>query len=359
MSDQFKIPNIHQLDQQAQADITAELPHLSKRPRRSYISVLGKVCAGLASGLYGYGAWILRMAMPDTTEGRYLRAWCSIWGIYQKKADYAYGDIIIHGAAGSEIPKGTMVEFAGQTYQTVSGGIIGDEEVITINVKAVNAGVQGNLETSTDGFLINPIAGVKTTTSMASSFSGGTDDEADEDLRYRLLLRLRKPPMGGNLDDWQRWSLEVSGVSRVWISRHEMGRGSLTIRFMMDNTYDDGFPREQDIQRMYDHLTAYDRKPVTADVYVVAPVPFPVDIEINNLNPDTPEVRENIRQNLAAFFKANGKPGAWIYRSKLIEAISLATGEDWHDLALPASNLRGEHAGHLPVLGEVRFNHGE
>ncbi len=357
MADTFSKPDIYSLDKQAQADITEQLPETLERPRRSMLSVLGKTCAGLADGLYSYGDWILRMAMPDTTEGKYLEAWCAIWSIYRKKADFAEGTVSFKGAVGTEIKKGVQVQFKDNVYITTEGVIIGEDGTATATATAIatQAGVKNNLIGEASGFLISPLDYIAGTVTTVKGFSGGTEIEDDESLRHRLLLRLRKPAMGGNYDDWIRWTLEVSGVSRVWVYPHEMGRGSLTIRFMMDNVYEDGFPKEADLQRVYEYLNATNRKPITADIYVAAPIPYPVNITINNLTPDTPEVRNAIRQSLISFFKAEIEPRKWVRKSKLIEVISLATGEDWHNLTLPQNSVKGETAGHLPVLGEVTF----
>jgi hypothetical protein len=46
-------------------------------------------------------------------------------------------------------------------------------------------------------------------------------------------------------------------------------------------------------------------------------------------------------------------PGQEIYASWVDEAISIATGEDHHDLYF--GNTRMPSAGHLPVLGSVRY----
>ncbi len=355
MADSFNKPDIHTLDRKAQSDISAQLPETSQRLRRSLLSVLAKVCAGLADGLYSFGDWILRMAMPDTAEGKYLESWCAIWGIYRKKATFAEGTITLTGTPNAEIKKDTQVQFKDNIYKLKTGVIIGEEGAIEAPVISYKAGLEGNLVGEYSGFLISPVDYVAQAVTTVKGFSGGSETEDNESLRYRLFLRLRKPAMGGSYEDWQRWTLEVAGVSRVWIYPHEMGKGSITIRFMMDNVYDDGLPREQDIQRVYEHINALNRKPVTADVYVVPPIPFPVDININNLSPDTPEVREAIRQSLTSFFKAEMEPGKWVRKSKLIESISLATGEDWHNLTLPETSIKGETAGHLPVLGEVTF----
>ena len=82
-----------------------------------------------------------------------------------------------------------------------------------------------------------------------SRLDGGTDEETDEELRARVLRRIRQPPMGGDAYDYVAWALAVPGVTRAWCSPLEMGIGTVTVRFMMDDLRadNDGFPIADDI----------------------------------------------------------------------------------------------------------------
>ena len=77
---------------------------------------------------------------------------------------------------------------------------------------------------------------------------GGVDTENDDDLRARILFRIHQPPMGGDADDYVAWALSVPGVTRAWAAT-EMGIGTVTVRFMMDELRadQDGFPNGDDI----------------------------------------------------------------------------------------------------------------
>lgn len=83
--------------------------------------------------------------------------------------------------------------------------------------------------------------------------------------------------MGGTQADYEQWALEVPGVTRAFVTQ-EMGRGTVTVRFMMDGTYPDGVPKDGDRQAVAAHIETV--RPVTADVYVVLPVADPLNLRL-------------------------------------------------------------------------------
>lgn len=94
------------------------------------------------------------------------------------------------------------------------------------------------------------------------------------------------------------------------------------------------------VQRVQDYLTDPERKPITADVYVVAPTAKPVDVVIQDLSPLTEAVKQAIRNGLPGLFRREGEPGRVVLVSQIREAISTAVGEYDHVLVAPV-NIRG------------------
>src|SRR4029077_19696830 len=107
---------------------------------------------------------------------------------------------------------------------------------------------------------------------------GGTDTETDEQLRSRILHRIRNPPMGGAIADYVTWALAVPGVTRAWAAP-EQGVGTITVRFLMDDLRadDDGWPTSNDLQIVDDYIDKM--RPVTVkDSYVLAPIKQFIDV---------------------------------------------------------------------------------
>lgn len=166
-----------------------------------------------------------------------------------------------------------------------------------------------------------------------------------------MLARIRNQPSGGAARDYVAWALEVAGVTRAWCFPGEMGRGSVTVRFMMDDTYADGIPHADDVARVRAHIEG--QRPVTADVYVVAPVAAPVDLDLR-VSPDTPRLRATVERAVWAQLRREAEPGGVVIVSHLNEAISLAEGEEDHVLLTPSANLHLT-PGRIAVPGTITW----
>jgi uncharacterized phage protein gp47/JayE len=186
------------------------------------------------------------------------------------------------------------------------------------------------------------------------SLGSGTDDETDDELRARILQRIQQPPMGGDATDYVNWTLRVPGVTRAWSYPNEMGIGTVTVRFMMDDlraSYD-GFPLPEDVDAVQAYLDSV-RPVAVKDFFVVAPIPFPVNVPIANLDSDDAATRANITTSLEALFLAKQQPGQTWYEAWTDEGIMSAAGVVSYDLT--TGNTPMPDNGHMPVLGDITY----
>ena len=305
----------------------------------------------MAHGLYGYLDWLARQIMPDTAETEHLERWASIWGITRRAATQAAGYAAFSGEDGAAIPTGTEVQSpSGQIYMTLADAWI-EDGTARAAIEAVEAGPDGNASDTTPLQLTIPVAGVQARAAASGNITGGAAAETDASLRTRLLSRIRTLPSGGAARDYVTWTLEVAGVTRAWCYPGEMGRGSVTVRFMMDDTYENGIPQPEDVQRVADHLDGL--RPVTADVYVVAPVPEPVNLDLR-ISPDNPRLRVVVAEAVWAVLRRDAVPGGTVVISRLNEAISGAEGEEDHVLLSPTQNIQIP-TGKIAVPGSITW----
>jgi len=146
----------------------------------------------------------------------------------------------------------------------------------------------------------------------------------------------------------------VPGVTRAWVYPQEYGPGSVIVRFMMDDVRaPDGFPTDADVALVQAHIDLV--RPVTAQVFVLAPVPYTLDVGVQNLTPDTPDIRADAEAELKDMLRRNAVPGGTVYVSWIWEAISLAVGERHHFIAFPTSDVICP-TGALAVLGTVFYD---
>lgn len=347
----FNRPTLPEIVERIAADIESRLPGADARLRRSNLSVLARAEAGVAHGLYGYIDYFARQAIVDTADSEFLERWASVWGVARKVAVAAAGPVTFTGSPSATVPAGTIVQRAdGAEFETTAAGAL-VAGTVTIDVIASAVGEAGNTVAGSQLALAAQVLGVSgTATVAAGGLVGGADVEADDDLRQRLLDRIRQQPQGGAAFDYETWALEVPGVTRAWIYPLELGPGTVTVRFVRDGDASI-LPDAGEVETVQAYIDA--RRPVTAEVYVVAPVALPVDITLT-VTPDTADVRAAVTAELADMFAREAVPGSTMRISHINEAISLAAGEEDHVVTVPAGDIVAG-AGEIPTLGVITW----
>ena len=347
----FDRPELGTLITRGQADTAARLPGVDPALRRSLVSVLSTVRAGSAHGLYGYLDWLAKQLMPDTAELEHLDRWALIWLTEPRKAaTAATGQASFTGLNGSAIPTGTLLLRADGLEYVTTQEVLVAAGVATAPVQAVAAGVAGNADPGILLNLVSPVSGVQPQASATAGLTGGADAETDDSLRARLLLRIRKPVRGGASDDYVSWALDYApGVTRGWTAGQELGDGTVTFRFVMDGTYADGIPQAEDVAMVQAVLDTL--RPVTANLYVVAPIPKSLGLAIR-LTPDLASVRAAVEAELRDLLLSEAVPGGTILISHVREAISIALGETDHVLLTPTEDVVCA-AGEIAVVGDI------
>jgi uncharacterized phage protein gp47/JayE len=238
------------------------------------------------------------------------------------------------------------------SFQTTQQVIIGDGPTNT-PVTSLDPGASGNVLPETMMAFVTPPVGVDGI-AMTVYISGGTDTETDNQLRARILKRIREPPMGGDKTDYEQWTLAVPGVTRAWAFPQEMGIGTMTVRFMMDDLRADngGFPLPDDISTITTYLDKV--RPVTVkDLFVESPIPKPIDVRISYLDVDVQSTHGAIIQSLKNEFFVRSMPGQTWWRAWTDEGIMNAAGVNAYDLVGNDVVMPGN--GYMPVLGDVTY----
>jgi len=351
----FQRPTVAELIERIQRDLESRLPGTDARLRRSLVRALARVQAGSAHGQHGHLEWIANQVIPDTAEAEYLARWAGIWGVTRLAATYAAGPVEFSGTDGAVIPAGTELEVGDGTAYTTDADATIDGGTAMADVTAVESGEAGNQSPGVTLSLTSPIAGVESQAAVAGDgLTGGSDTESDESLLRRLLRRIQEPPHGGAARDYVDWALAAHpDVTRAWEYPLELGLGTVTVRFMTDEATADGIPDQTVVNAVADYIDG--RRPATADVTVVAPVPVALDLEIANLDPDTQAVRDAIIAEVADLIRREAEPGGTILESQIREAISIAVGETDHDLVSPSGDVT--HAtGEIAVPGTITWS---
>lgn len=348
----YSRPALADLVQRVRTDVLSRLS-TDDLLRRADAEVYARVLGGVAHGLYGFIDWLSNQVIFDTAEVEFLERWCSIWGITRKAASAATGTVTFSVQVGSYIPSGTLLQaLDGVQYQTTADATVVSTSA-TAPVAAVVAAAAGNRAAGQTLNLVSPIVGV-TPSATAGLLSGGADVETDDALRSRLLSRIQNPPQGGAASDYVAWALQVSGVTRAWVSAQELGAGTVTVRFVRDN---DGtgaaiIPDSSEVAAVQAYIDA--RRPVTAQLTVVAPTANPLNFTISGLSPNTSAVQAAIQTELQDLLLREAVPGGTILLSHIRAAISSATGENDFTLTSPSANVTNT-TGQISTMGNITW----
>jgi uncharacterized phage protein gp47/JayE len=350
-------PTLAELVGRIRSDIRGRLSIAGPLVRRAMADVLGAVFAGAVHGLHGHLVWISRQIFATTAEREGLLRQASLYSIFPTPASFATGNVTATGTNGSTVPTNRILVLQeGVTYRvtadaTITGG------VATVPVIAVLAGSAANADAGATLSFESPIPSVDSiVTVQAGGIAGGFDQQGTEEVRDRLILRLREPPEGGAERDYIAWALAVAGVTRVFVYPNENGLGTVVVRFVLDGEVYN-FPDVGTVAAVQAALEA--QRPITATVTAEAPTPLEVDFALQ-IDPDTAATRAAVQAELADMLFREAEPGdgagrGTIKLSHVQVAVGVAEGVEDFTILAPVADVVPA-AGELAIVGEVDFS---
>lgn len=158
---------------------------------------------------------------------------------------------------------------------------------------------------------------------LTEVIESGKDIETREELRLRILQRVKNPPGSGNKNDYIRWAMEIEGVKNVKIIPLWNGGGTVKVVIAGEK----GTPLDDSvINKVKNYIDppidgyGEGKAPIGADVTVVTPVLKAINITVVNLNTDNLQLAiQNITYNVGKYLE-NVTAGTTI-RLKDIEAV--------------------------------------
>ena len=345
-------------------DAVIEALRVDGLPGNSPASILAESNAGLAFLTLQSIARQAQEYLPDQAGEEMLQRWASIFlpgG--RKAATYASIYVSVTGSAGTVVPQATQLLQGEAQFETLTQVVAGPSPV-EVGVRALAPGAIAGLAPGVSLSLVQAISGLDSSAAVTRIASPGTDPESIENLRTRILARIRMPPQGGAAHDYEAWALEVPGVTRAWASPAEQGPGSIAIRFMMDDlrAANFGLPNAGDIAAVRAHLE--ERRPVAVqDMHVGAPQREPVVFAVRNLVPNTTAAKNAFSASVRAMIDARAAPARsvggrsvpaqTIFTSWIAEAGMAAANVESFDLIMDDAVMPAKAS--LAVLGSPSF----
>ncbi|GGC70919.1 baseplate J/gp47 family protein [Chelatococcus reniformis] len=358
----WQTPTFADVRRLARDYVNGKLPGADAGAPNTRLRVLSDSNAALAHLTLQYIDWLSDQLLPDTAESEWLDRHGRIWLGGRKTPTFAGGLVAITGVEGTIVPEATRLASGSVEYETLDPITLGPGAT-EAPVRALTAGTAGNRDPG-DVLSLSEPPPLIDGQALVVAMTGGADAEKDDDLRARVLARIRMPPMGGAAHDYVQWALEIPGVTRAWCSPIEMGMGTVTVRFMMDElrASTGGFPTADDIAYVAEQLDAV-RPVAVMDFFVLSPIAEPINFALDSLNPDTSAIRAAITANVAAMLRDRARPAyslngisqdaQTIYSEWVSAAIYATPGVDNFDLDMVDHVMPSP--GHMAVPGTITW----
>lgn len=225
------------------------------------------------------------------------------------------------------------MEFLTTEEKTVVGG-----SYVDIPVEAKNAGEEGNVEAGKVTYLPQELPNVTITNSNA--IAGGTEEEDDESLRKRIVLRWYGVAYGGCEESFRSMALEVTGVAEALAVACYLGPGTVKILIWSKNEAGSLVPASDTlVDAVQDYLD--ERKPICTKVLVAQPTGVLQDVFVY-LEVDSgytfAVISESVKAAIMDFFD-DLDVGDDLIVSKLLAAIMAVMGVKDAKIGKPKDNV--------------------
>lgn len=205
---------------------------------------------------------VSQAGFAQTSWGEYLENIAEEHGVFRRSAVRAIGTVTVTGT-------GTVSQ--GALFQTQDGTEFSVTSTVKVTasadvpVQAVEYGSKGNVAAGAITIIPMSIPGITGVTNAKATYDG-FDEETDEELRERLLFKVRMPATSGNMNDYIEWGTSVEGVGHITVVPLWNGNG--TVKLLVTDS--NGQPASPELlARVTEKVESM--HPIGATVSVIAP----------------------------------------------------------------------------------------
>ena len=244
---------------------------------------------------------------------------------------------------------------------TETSGLTASGNIAVLSIKSQTTGSDTNLENGDAVAIVNAISGLNANAYVQfSGVSGGTVDESFEEWQKNVVDRYQNPITYFNENNIKTTAKSVSGVTKVWVYPITPSVGQVTVYFIRGND-DDIIPDVNEVEKVATKIKALRTvKDDPDDVFVYAPTPVTVNFTFSSISPNTPTMKDAIRNAIKQLFEDNVDLGVNLtsrdYNNAIGNSFDLETGTKLQSYTL--TNPTGDitiASGRLPVLGTITF----
>lgn len=294
---------------------------------------------------------LIEAAFAQTSWGEYLDKLADELGNGMKRraATHAVVTLTLSGTAGTEVSSEALFATDGKiNFTTTEVCTIGEDGSGTVKAEAQTAGVDGNVKAGTIVKIPVSIYGVSSVTNKEDAYNG-YDEETDEELRERLLFRLRRPITSGNANEYVDWAESVAGVGAAKCVPIWNGNGTVKV-IIVDANNDRA--NEKLLNDVKTHIETV--RPIGASVTVTTPEILSINVSATVTTSDA-DYMEKITTALNDYFRKEGFNSNYVSIAH-IGKIMLESGaiDDYESLKINdgISNITVDD-NHVPRLGTL------
>jgi uncharacterized phage protein gp47/JayE len=289
--------------------------------------------------------------IPQEDYDRFMDKDAERHGLKRKQGICSIGEVTFTGIDNSIINENSIVQtIEGLKYKVTSQGKIINGKC-TVGIAAMEIGSKYNVPSNTIVQIPIKINGIISVSNLNPTTSG-TDRETSKELLERIISKERDESSSGNVYDYEKWAMEVSGVESVKVKPLWKGNGTVKIIVSGDNgsQLDDTI-----LEKVKEYIDPHDgqgfgKAPIGATVTVISVTPIKIDVKIQGLSIEDKfsleDVQLNIKKSLNAYFEK--LPVGGIVKINAVEAVIMMT-EGVNDLTSIKLN---DEIKNIPVLEE-------
>jgi len=250
-----------------------------------------EVIAKVIADLYGLVKTVMQQSFVQTATGNWLDLKVREMGIVRRTAVKTRVYLTFSCNAPAEqnitIPAGTISksqkDVSGNEYRfiTIEENILEEGQTsVDVAAEAELPGKDWNVGQDTITRIVTRITGINAVTNGEGYLiREGSGPESDEQLRQRAISKWETIGLGGTREAYRNWALLVPGVIAASVlDDFPFGPGTVGVVILGEN----GIPSADLINEVHQYIKA--RKPLTADVRILAP-------EIRSVNIDLEVIR--------------------------------------------------------------------
>lgn len=229
-------------------------------------------------------------------------------GIQRKPAAKAKGYVTIRGTAGAIIQENSIVASETVNFIIQETKTIDSTELSEVLVECEVYGPIGNVPAGTIQYFPQTLTGLKGVTNH-EDFTGGYEEESDEELLVRYYERIQAPITSGNKYHYKNWAKEEPGVGDAKVIPLWAGDNTVKVIIIDANKEPASEELVQKVQQSIDPGSeglGEGKAPIGARCTVVSAVGKPLDITfrvIKDTSVTNGERMEDIKNNIEQYIK--------------------------------------------------------